>query len=115
GGPLGGQLPQVDLRGLVGAMLGPHHGVHRKLVGVGIAAEGRADRPQLVVGEPELPVERLGGAHAAETRASEDNSNEANIGWPPVAPTSGSTACSGCGIRPTAVPASFRHPAVSVE
>jgi hypothetical protein len=56
---LGGQAAQVDLRGLVGAVLGPHHGVHRELVAVGIAAERRTDRSELVVGESELAVQRL--------------------------------------------------------
>ena len=32
---------------------------------------------------------------------------------PSVEPVSGSTACSGCGISPTTLPASFRTPAMS--
>ena len=35
--------------------------------------------------------------------------SDANSGWPPVGPTSGSTACSGCGIRPTTFPACVPH------
>ena len=35
--------------------------------------------------------------------------NGANSACPPVGPTSGSTACSGCGIRPTTFPVWFRN------
>src|SRR5262245_11194801 len=103
----------MHLRRLVGAVLGPHRRVHRELVVVRIAAEGRADLLELVVCQAELSVDRLRGAHAARARAI-DNS-EANIGWPPVAPTSGSTACSGCGISPTTLPASLRIPAIAFD
>src|SRR5581483_590870 len=108
---LGRKRPEVDLRALVGAVLRPHHAVHGELVVVRLPAEPRPDRLQLVVGETERPMQRL--LHAGYTLARAYERNEASIGWPPVGPTSGSTACSGCGISPTTFPASLRPPAMA--
>ena len=63
---LAGQAPQVQPAGLVGAVLGPHDGVHRQFQVVGGAAEDALDGGGLVVGEPEGPVDRLVGGHAAQ-------------------------------------------------
>ncbi len=50
------EVAQVHLGGLVGAVLAPHHRVHRQL-GLGRpAAENRADPGVLVVAQPELAV-----------------------------------------------------------
>ena len=43
------ELAQVDLARLVGAVLGPHHRVHRELAARGAAAEDLAD-PRVLVG-----------------------------------------------------------------
>ena len=58
---LGGQAAQVEPRRLVGAVLAPHHGVEGQLEVVGRPPEDRLDLVELVVGQPEGPVERLGG------------------------------------------------------
>jgi hypothetical protein len=49
-----GELPQVHLGGLVGAVLAPHHGVHRQLAAGGTTAEDLLDPGVLVGLEPEL-------------------------------------------------------------
>src|SRR5439155_1251652 len=85
----------------VRAVLGPHRRVHRELGLVRRTSERLDDPRVLVIAETEPPVERFGHAPAP---ASARSSNEANIGWPPVGPTSGSTACPGWGIRPTTGP-----------
>src|SRR5439155_24296444 len=92
---------------------GPHRGVHGELVAGGIAPERVDDPLELVVGETELPVQRPLESHAAQTLASANDNSDAINGWPPVGPTSGSTACSGCGINPTTLPRSFRTPAIA--
>ena len=56
---LGGQAPQVQPGRLVGAVLAPHHRVQRQLEVVGLAAQDLADGLELVVGQPEGPVQRL--------------------------------------------------------
>ena len=48
---------------------------------------------------------------ACRSRAA--STSEARIGVPPVAPSSGSTACSGCGIRPKTLPSALMTPATS--
>ncbi len=48
------ELAQVDLGGLVGAVLGPHDGVHRELRRGGAPAEDLPDARVLVLLEPEL-------------------------------------------------------------
>src|SRR5439155_10834225 len=85
--------------------------VHRQLGSVRLPTKGRLDLRQLVVGEPELPVERLFLRTHTVTPAIAVCSSDAKSGWPPVGPTSGSTACSGCGISPTTLPAGLRMPA----
>ncbi len=50
------------------------------------------------------------GAHAATTAASTEEKKPSPSADGPV---SGSTACSGCGIRPATLPASFTTPAMS--
>ena len=61
-----GELLEVDLGGLVGAVLAPHHRVHRQLRAGRAAAEDLADPLVLVGLEPEvgprlLAVRVLGG------------------------------------------------------
>ena len=107
----GRQRAEVDLRGFVRTVLGPHHRVHRELGSVRLPTEGRLDLRQLVVGEPELPVERSFLRTHPVTPAIAACSSDAKSGWPPVGPTSGSTACSGCGISPTTLPAGLLMPA----
>ncbi len=58
-GGLGAELPQVRAGGLVGAVLAPHHRVHRQLARRGTAVEGGADAAVLVVLEAQLPVGEL--------------------------------------------------------
>ena len=56
-GRLGGEPAEVALGRLVGAVLRPHHRVHRELEIGRVAAEQLDDGLVLVVGEPELPVD----------------------------------------------------------
>ena len=69
-----------------------------------VAAHLLDDQVVLEVGEPQFTVL----AHAAGTAAAEANSFR-----PSAEPVSASTACSGCGIRPTTLPALFDTPAMS--
>jgi hypothetical protein len=59
GRALGGKRSQMDLRRLVRTVLRPHRRVHRELRAVRVAAESVPDQLELVVAEPELPVELL--------------------------------------------------------
>ena len=92
---------------LVGAVLGPQQAEHRQLDVVRLAAQLLDDQLVLGVGEAELAVLCGAGGHAA-TSAGPRNSRS-----PSVEPVSSSTACSGCGIRPSTLPASFVTPAMS--
>ena len=96
---LRGQAPEQLLGVLVGAVLGPHQREHGQLEAVGLAPELLADQVELGVGEPELPV-RGGDAHAAATSSSTCATSDSNRQPPSAEPVSGSTACSGWGIRP---------------
>jgi hypothetical protein len=55
---LGGQPLQVDPRGLVRAVLGPHDRVHRQLEVVGRSSQDVGDLLGLVVGQPQCSVDR---------------------------------------------------------
>ena len=126
------ELLQVHLGRLVGAVLGPHHRVHRQLRAGRPAAQDLLDPGVLVAGQAQLG-ERLGplgarlgglhgvqrgtppgGAHALTEPASRLVSTELKKPKPSaLGPVSGSMACSGCGIRPTTLPASLQMPAMS--
>ena len=71
---LGGQPAEVGARRLVGAVLGPHHRVHRQLELVGLAAEDALDGHQFVVGQPEGTMQGAGGQHGLTV--SEHSSQE---------------------------------------
>src|SRR5581483_8905287 len=99
-----GELPQVHLARLVGAVLAPHHAVHRELGVGGTPAEDVADLRVLVVLQPELGVWLLGVGrvlrgldgvqvgHAATSACTA----EANIASPSsLGPVNESIACSG--------------------
>ncbi len=116
------ELLQVDLAALVRAVLGPHDRVHGELGARGAAAEDLPDPGVLVLLEAEfLPglggVRGFGGvldgveAHALTSFFRTEVKN----GRPSVRPVpiSGSTACSGCGMRPTMLPAALVMPAMS--
>src|SRR5919197_4284221 len=115
--PPGGEGSQVDLAGLVGAVLGPHGCEQGELGGVGLASQLLDDGRELLVGEGEPAVERLldlilwGRGHAV-TRSRAAARSQWNTACPPVGPRSGSTACSGWGIIPSTFPASLRSPAM---
>ena len=107
--PLRRQQPQQLLRVLVGAVLGPHEREDGQLERIRLAPEARAYPLVLRVGEAELAMSGGGGrlAHAG-TIASDSNSR------PPSAdPVSGSTACSGCGMRPMTLRPALQTPAMS--
>ena len=55
-GSLRRQRPQMDLRRLVRAVLGPHGAVHRELVAVRLASKCLRDPFELVVGQAEGAV-----------------------------------------------------------
>ena len=95
-------------------MLRPHEAEDRELDLVGLAADQRDDALVLGVGQPELgsggtspvPADDVGWRAAAS--AADSNSRS-----PSAEPVSGSTACSGCGISPTTLPARLLTPAMS--
>ena len=60
---LRGQPGEVHARGLVGAVLRPHDGVHRKLEVVGLSTKDAFDGGRLVVGEPQGPMDVFRGQH----------------------------------------------------
>jgi hypothetical protein len=64
----GGQAPQVDPRGLVGAMLAPHHAEEGQLEVVRLAPQHAGDVVELVVGEPECAMQGF-GAHDSKLSA----------------------------------------------
>ena len=55
-----GQALEVNARGFVRAMLGPHHGVHRELQAVGLSTQDLHDVVQFGIGEPKGSVDRRG-------------------------------------------------------
>ena len=101
---LGGQRLEQLARVLVAAVLGPHEAEHGELDLVRLALHQRDDALVLGVGEPELPM----AARHAATSAADSNRRS-----PSAEPVSGSTACSGCGISPTTLPAALLTPAMS--
>ena len=60
-----GQPLQVDARRLVGAVLGPHHGVHGQLEMVGCTPQDSLDLLVLVVGQTQCPMHRVGHARSS--------------------------------------------------
>src|SRR5690606_37371743 len=124
------ELPQVDLAGLVRAVLGPHDRVHGQLGLGGAAAEDLPDPGVLVLGQAELGVRLLlVGRGVGDADGVHDDvqlgvrrlapsvrwaRTEATTPSPSVdGPVSASTACSGWGMRPTTFPASLAMPAMS--
>ena len=61
----GGEPLQVDPGALVRTVLGPHDRVHRQLEVVGLTSQRRTDPLELVVGEPQGPMGRLGHSRDA--------------------------------------------------
>src|SRR6478735_3732154 len=130
-GCLFGDLAQVHLRRLVGAMLAPHDRIHGQFGCGRPAAENRANAAVLVLLQPKLVVRlspsRVGlrdldrvDRHrwtATSVRPSVtlgDPASPVKKGRPSrPEPVSGSTACSGCGMRPTTFPTSLQTPAIS--
>ena len=92
-------------------MLGPHRRVHASSFRLGSRPSVSPVNLELVVAQPELPPE-VGRERVGHrpTPAITDQSGGANSACPPVGPTSEYTACSGCGISPTTLPASLREP-----
>ena len=101
------QRAQQPLGVLVGAVLRPHQREDRELDLVRLALHVLDDELVLAVGETELAVAGGGHGHAS---AGTTDSNSFN---PSTEPVSGSTACSGCGISPTTLPAALETPAMS--
>ena len=120
-GRLIGELPQVHLRGFVGAVLAPHHGVQGQLGGGRAAAQGSHDPAVLRLGQAQLskglrrvrrrrrPRHRIYLAHASTPATTEVKKPRPSADGP----VSELTACSGCGIRPTTLPAALQTPAMS--
>ena len=89
-------------RVLVAAVLAPHQREDRELDLVRLAPHLLHDQLVLVVGEAQLAVAR----HHGHARAP--------ISFrPSTLPVSTSTACSGCGISPSTLPAALQTPAMS--
>ena len=114
---------EVHLARLVGAVLAPHDGVHRQLGRGGPAAEDLADALVLVGLEAQLGPRLLGVGGAAGDGDGVELVAHAETTWcrtevkkaspSVVGPKPGSTACSGCGMRPTTLPRSLVTPAMS--
>jgi hypothetical protein len=114
----GGEAAQEQARVLVAAVLAPEQRVHRELEVVRLAGEVLADAVELAVGEAERAVDSCGRhAHAATPAAARcaaaSASSPRSSTAPSVEPSSGSTACSGCGMRPATLPAAFVMPATA--
>ncbi len=121
------ELAEVDLGGLVRAVLGPHDGVHGQLRARGAAAEDLHDPLVLVLLQAEFGPGQLdvGGRGRVLDRVQRRPAHaltsflriEVKNGRPSVRPDPirGSTACSGCGMRPTTFPASLVMPAMSLS
>ena len=126
------ELLQVHLAALVRAVLRPHHRVHGQLGAGRPAAEDLPDARVLVLLEAEFGP-RLGG-HGGVGRVLDGVEHGALCGLmrgrrhavtsllsaevkkpspSVVGPVRVSTACSGCGMRPTTFPASLVMPAMS--
>ena len=111
----GGRQPlQPHLGGLVGAVLAPHHRDDAELGEVGRPAEEAAKtaiflRRQAVLGD-DCWRHRGVADRAAHARARTSPSNSAR---PSVDPCNGSTAFSGCGIRPSTFLVSLKIPAIA--
>src|SRR4051794_26352118 len=117
----------MHLARLVGAVLAPHHRVHRQLRRGRLPTEGVDDALVLVVGEAEFAVgllvrvgmpgglltgefrrQRRHAATASVCRAETNRPRPSSLG-----PVSDSMACSGCGISPTTRPSAEVTPAMS--
>lgn len=124
-GGLLAELAEVDLGGLVRAVLGPHDRVHGEFGAGGAAAEDLHHPLVLVLLQAEFGPGQLdvGGSGRVLDRVQRRPAHaltsflriEVKKGRPSVRPEpmSGSTACSGCGMRPTTFPASLLIPAMS--
>ena len=126
---LGRERAQQRLGVLVGAVLGPQQREHRELDLDRLAPQARDDQLVLAGGQPEREARaarprdgaaaRRGGspvpapAQPVERPHAAAAASEANRPRPSVDPVSGSTACSGCGIRPNTLPRSLTTPAMS--
>lgn len=122
-GGLLAELAQVHLAALVRAVLGPHDGVHGELGAGRTAAQDLAYARVLVFlqaqfGPGQLDLGGLGGvldgvqSHQTLTSFFRIEVKNPRPSVRPV-PISGSTACSGCGMRPTTLPAALETPAMS--
>ncbi len=118
---LGRELPQVHLGGLVRAVLAPHDRVQGEFGAGRAASEGIRDLVVLVLRQAELgkrlklaggrvrPRHGIGNGHAISPAAT----TEAKKPRPSAdGPVSESIAYSGCGIRPTTLPAALHTPAM---
>ena len=122
--PLAGRRKPAEQqpRVLVAAVLAPEQRVDGQLEVVRIAAQQLLDTPELPVGQPEGAMQRLWrdgiqGLRNATPRGR--STGYTATGWrarssmpcsrtrPSVEPSSGSTACSGCGISAATLPRSL--------
>ena len=123
------EVTQVSLRGLVRAVLGPHHRIHRQLSIRGASTQDFLDTGILVVFQTQgsiglLQVRRSNrirhGVIQATTHAivghfSSSFTTETNSSKPSSeGPVSSSHACSGCGIKPTTRPLAEHTPAIAL-
>ena len=117
-----GELPEVHLAALVGAVLTPHDRVHRQLARGGASAEQLDDAGVLVVLEAESQ-ERLvlirglpGPVHGVDVFQHQTSAFRTEVKKPRPSvpgPVRSSTACSGWGMIPTTLPAALVIPAMS--
>ena len=109
-GPLGGERPQVHLARLVRAVLDHMRRYMASSARFGSRPEPLDDR----VDTPRRsgPAPGAGGCRHAGDAVAGRRQQPAEDRLPAGRPRSGSTACSGCGIRPSTLPRSFHTPAM---
>ena len=108
-----GQRGEQRPRMLVGAVLAPKQREHGELEVVGLTLEQLADALVLMVGEAQRAVQRLSRDGVQTLLRSRSLSIAAcsirpsRRMRPSTEPSTGSTACSGCGMRPATLPAAL--------
>jgi len=115
------ELTQVDLARFIRTMLTPHDGVHGEFATRGSASKYFLNAFVFVRLEAQLRkwLLKIGLLRCMGHRVDHDAPTNARTalvkkGIPSrLGPVSASTACSGCGMRPTTLPRAFDIPAIS--
>src|SRR5262245_66496289 len=90
--------------------------IHDGRLGAARARDVAQARPRTAAGGPRGAARPRGGARAqaaVSRRSRAESTSEPRIRAPSVEPSNGSTACSGCGIRPNTFFVSLATPAIA--